>query len=66
MKFGIVMRDELKACLVGAKIEMFDFFVDYKRLKKLLRHLVRLPRPRACPWRPPRDWPWCAPRGRTD
>ena len=55
MKFGIVMRDELKACLVGAKIEMFDFFVDYKRLKKLLRHLVRAlpapfaPAPRALP-----------------
>jgi hypothetical protein len=39
MKFGQIMRDEQKSCLVGAKIEMFDFFVDYKRLKKLLRHL---------------------------
>ena len=39
MKFGQIMRDEQKSCLVGTKIEMFDFFVDYKRLKKLLRHL---------------------------
>jgi hypothetical protein len=27
MKFGQIMRDEQKSCLVGAQIEMFDFFV---------------------------------------
>ena len=27
MKFGQIMRDEQKLCLVGAQIEMFDFFV---------------------------------------
>ena len=40
MKFGQIIRDEQKSCLFGgAQIEMFDFFIDYKRLKKLLRHL---------------------------
>ena len=29
MKFGQIMRDEQKLCLVGAQIEMFDFFENY-------------------------------------
>jgi hypothetical protein len=35
MKFGQIIRDEQKSCLVGAQIEMFDFFVG-----NLLRTLL--------------------------
>ena len=27
MKFGQIIRDEQKSCLVGTQLEMFDFFV---------------------------------------
>jgi len=33
------MRDEQKSCLVGPRIELQDYFINYKRLKKLLRNL---------------------------